>query len=199
VIVKEDYIENFITAHKEQPHALIGSIELSQEKPPRLLYAGTISHNSWTVKYIKRGKLRTPYLNEFTGLLHSYSLHGRGTLIPCTVFDAIGWFDEKHFPHYAADQDFSLRAKKAGFKILIHTGNPVFSPYEPKRSGGEEQSIRAFIKSFLTPRVANYLPVLFRYNYRHCSHKWYFPFYITLSLIRITGSFFRIKTNKKRS
>ena len=193
VIVKEDYIENFIIAHKEQPHALIGSIELSQEEPPRLLYAGIISHNPWTVKYIKRGKMLTPYLNEFTGLLYSYSLPGRGVLIPRTVFDATGLFDEKHFPHYAADQDFSLQAKKAGFNVLIHTENPVFSPYEPKRPGGEEQSILAFIKSFFTFRSSNYLPVLLRYHYRHCPHKWYFPFYITINLIRIIGNFVKKK------
>jgi len=196
VIVKENYLENFITAHKEQPHALIGSIELSQEEPPRLLYAGIISHNSWTVKYIKRGKLLTPYLNTFTGLLHSYSLPGRGVLIPRTVFDATGLFDEKHFPHYIADQDFSLGAKKAGFNVLIHTENPVFSPYEPNRTGGENQSIPSFLKSFFTPYSCNYLPILLRYNYRHCPHKGYFPIYIIINLIRIIGSFIKRKLNK---
>ena len=194
VIVKEDYIENFITAHKEKPYALIGSINLSQEKPPRLLYAGIISLNPWTAKSIKRGKILDPYLNEFTGLLPSHSLPGRGTLIPRIVFDTIGLFDEKHFPHYAADQDFSLRAKKAGFNVLIHTENPVFSPYEPTRVGGNAQTLTSFLKSFFNMRSCNYLPTLIRYYFRHHPHKIYFPIFMLFDLGRRVISYIKIKT-----
>ena len=196
VLIKEDYIEKFIIAHKEQPHALIGSINLSQEEPPRLLSAGNISLNHWTAKCIKRGQILRPYSNAFSGLLSSYTLPGRGTFIPRAIFDAIGLFDEKHFPHYAADEDFSLRAKKTGFKVLIHTENPVFSPYEPNRTGEKEQTIASFLKSFFILHNPNYLPVLIRYNIQHHPYKLYVPIFILLEITRRLFSFFIRKWKK---
>jgi GT2 family glycosyltransferase len=189
VLVKEDYLETLVEAHRKSPTALIGSINLTQEEPRRLLYAGIESLNYWTAKSIKRGRVHQMYNGEFSGLLPTYSLPGRGVLIPRKVFDTIGLYDEKYFRHYAADYDFSLRANDAGFDLLIHMGNPVFSPYEPDRTGGRGQTLFSFIKSFFKFRSPNYLPVVFRYNFRHCPHKWYFPVFAVLNFGRTFGSF----------
>lgn len=39
-------------------------------------------------------------------------------MIPSTIFNSIGLFDEGFYPLYFDDFDFCLRAKKAGFKII---------------------------------------------------------------------------------
>ena len=189
VLVKKDYVEKLVEAHRKEPDALIGSINLTQEEPSRLLYAGTQSLNHWTAKSIRRGQLHKVYNGEFSGLLPTYSLPGRGVLIPRKVFDIIGRYDGKHFRHYAADYDFSLRAVGAGFKLLIHMENPVFSPYEPDRVGGDGQSLTAYIKSFFEFQSPNYFPVVFRYNFRHCPHRWYFPIFAILNFGRTFVSF----------
>jgi len=44
---------------------------------------------------------------------------GRGTLIPVDVFARIGLFDAEHLPHYGADHDFYLRARKVGIGLAI--------------------------------------------------------------------------------
>lgn len=193
VVIKEDYIQKFVEAHQLHPKALIGSLNLTQENPSRLLYAGIISHNPWTAKYVKRGRLYQIYTDEFSGLLPTYSLPGRGVLIPRAVFDKIGLFDEKHLRHYAADYDFSLRAAEAGFELLVNMDNPVFSPYEPDRAGGKKQSAVSFAKSFFSFRSSNYLPVSLRYNFRHHPHKWYFPVFALLDVGRKIISFKRAK------
>jgi GT2 family glycosyltransferase len=46
---------------------------------------------------------------------------GRSVIIPKNVFDQIGLFDETHLPHYGADHDFYLRARKRGIQLLIAT------------------------------------------------------------------------------
>lgn len=193
VIVGEDYLGKLVEAHQQRPNALIGSLNLSQEKPPRLLYAGIESFNPWTAKYKKRGRLLQVYNDEFSGLLHTYNLPGRGVLIPRVVFDKIGFFDEKYFKHYAADYDFSLRASCVGFPLLVNMDNPVFSPYEPDRPGGAKQSFSAFCKSFFSFRSSNYLPISLRYNFRHYPHKWYFPVFVLLELTRKLISFLRTR------
>ena len=45
-------------------------------------------------------------------------LPGMGTIIHRDVFDKIGLVDEKNFPQYHGDSDFTYRAKKAGFKLI---------------------------------------------------------------------------------
>lgn len=43
---------------------------------------------------------------------------GRGVLIPASVFERIGLFDEEALPHYGADHDFYLRARQQGVPLL---------------------------------------------------------------------------------
>lgn len=191
VVVEHDYLEKLYDSHRQQPDALIGSINLSHENPARLLYAGVVSYNPWTAKYVKRGKLLEPYESDYHGLMPTYSLPGRGVLIPRVVFDKIGLFDEKYFRHYAADFDFSLRAAKAGFSLLVNMDSPVYSPHEPSKVGGEKQSLGDFLSSFFRFKSSNYLPVSLRYNFRHHPAKWYFPVFACLDVCRKLASFFK--------
>lgn len=43
---------------------------------------------------------------------------GMGTCIHKSVFQKIGYLNEKDFPQYHGDSDFTYRAKKAGFKLI---------------------------------------------------------------------------------
>jgi GT2 family glycosyltransferase len=43
---------------------------------------------------------------------------GMGTIIHRRVFEKIGMLDEKNFPQYHGDSDFTYRAKKAGFRLV---------------------------------------------------------------------------------
>lgn len=52
---------------------------------------------------------------------------GNGVLIHRSVFDKIGLYDEKNYPHYHADSEFILRAKKHGFKAAICLDAVVFN------------------------------------------------------------------------
>ncbi len=45
----------------------------------------------------------------------------RGVLVPKTVLDRVGLFDEDRLPHYGADHDFYLRCRKGGVSLLIAT------------------------------------------------------------------------------
>jgi GT2 family glycosyltransferase len=44
---------------------------------------------------------------------------GMGTIIHRKVFDRIGMLDEDNFPQYHGDSDFTYRAKKAGFRLMV--------------------------------------------------------------------------------
>ncbi|WNB74223.1 glycosyltransferase family 2 protein [Methylomonas koyamae] len=46
---------------------------------------------------------------------------GRGAVIPVSIIQKVGFFDEKRLPHYGADHDFYIRATKLGVKLGINT------------------------------------------------------------------------------
>ena len=46
-------------------------------------------------------------------------LPGMGTLLHRKVFEKTGMPDEKNFPQYHGDSDFTYRAKKGGFKLIV--------------------------------------------------------------------------------
>lgn len=91
-----DFVEKLMQSAKEKPLAIFGASPDEQ-------------------------KANTSQLEEKkTGLKRVSFLPGRGCLIPKEVFEKIGLFDEKRFPHYLADYDFTLTAHKNGFEVFLN-------------------------------------------------------------------------------
>lgn len=51
---------------------------------------------------------------------------GRGVLIPSEVFKRIGLFDEASLPHYGADHDFFIRARRSGIPLFVALDTAVY-------------------------------------------------------------------------
>jgi len=51
---------------------------------------------------------------------------GRGVIIPVSVFQHIGVFDEVDLPHYGADHDFYLRCRKKGVPLYVALDSEVY-------------------------------------------------------------------------
>lgn len=52
---------------------------------------------------------------------------GMGTVIHRSVFQAIGFLDEKNFPQYHGDSDFTFRAKMSGFRLIAFPQLVIFN------------------------------------------------------------------------
>ncbi|MEZ5082507.1 MAG: glycosyltransferase family 2 protein [Bacteroidales bacterium] len=57
---------------------------------------------------------------KFSGPFTCDWLTGMGTVTHRSVYETIGMIDDHNFPQYHGDSDFTLRAKKAGYKIIAH-------------------------------------------------------------------------------
>lgn len=146
----------------ENPGSLIGSLAVYGEDPARVFWCGeAASYRQCRYGYEKRGDL--------SGCVPAEALPGRGMLVPTEAFWRVGLFDEKAFPQYAADFDFSLRARKAGYGLLCCCDTAVVVSTSETGPGSVYRSdpFGVFLRSFWNVRSPNYLPALWRFWTRH--------------------------------
>lgn len=71
----------------------------------------------YSSRYIHKSGTDVSSLNNVP--YNTDELHGRGVLISKSVYELIGNYDYKKFPHYGADTEYSFRAKKNAVKLWI--------------------------------------------------------------------------------
>ena len=117
VIVQPDWLVNLYNVVVNNPKTLVGCAAVDINNPDIIMYGGKKIH-PWHAKtsFINLGK----HLSEVPGnhSNESSDLIGRGIFIPNQVIQKIGVFDERHFKH-RGDTELPVRAKKAGYKLLV--------------------------------------------------------------------------------
>jgi GT2 family glycosyltransferase len=135
VLVDPFLLDALVRTAESRPGTLVGSTIYYQSDPERIWYAGGKMH--WLAgDLVHRTSADDGPLCWLTGM---------GTLVPVQVFDAIGSYDEIHFPQYAADADFSLRAVKAGFPLAIAPDARIWNR--------TEESVQRRVRERVTPRT----------------------------------------------
>ena len=186
-ILPENYIETLCNEIKRHPHALIGSVALDHENQNAVVEAGVnIDWLSAKYTYHFKNQSYKGLFSEEDSFYRPTVLPGRGTAIPVEVFHEIGLFDQDMFPHYAADYDFSLRAKKAGYDLIVSFALTLFC--FPKMSGiadtGERVPIVQAFRSFNSIRSGNNLQKRFLFAKRHAPRILLVP-YILADILRV--------------
>ncbi len=175
-IATEDFLEKMIYWAEKATNALLGAfaIDADTKKP---VYGGEIG--SWRFGDSK-------FLLNILPKEKQYGLHevthfpGRGLLIPTYVFKKIGLYDEKSFPHYAADYDYTYRAIKHGYKVYCNYDARIF--IYPEESGNinnrKIKSISNYAQHLFGIKGGGNLKVFTLLVLRHCP--WYYiPSFLT--------------------
>ena len=119
--VPEQYLESLVRNASIYTRTVLGSVSVDITNPEYMDFCG-IKWNEFTGKYHSKAKNYNYSYEEFRDkekIVDSDMLPGRGTLIPISVFNEIGVFDSLNFPQYASDEDFTLRAKRNGWNLVI--------------------------------------------------------------------------------
>jgi GT2 family glycosyltransferase len=182
-VASNDFVEQMLLSSKQKPHALLGALDIDMltKKP---YYGGEIFNwRSGASKFL----LAILKKEEQTGL-HEVSLFpGRGLLIPRMVFDTIGLFEEKRLPHYMADYDFTLLAKKNGFKVYCNYEARLYT--YPEEAGDhkimEKKTLKNYFDHLFSIRGGGNLRNFTVYTLRNCPPK-------DILIALVTGYFRRI-------
>jgi GT2 family glycosyltransferase len=181
-VLPADYLETMISLSQSASKALIGSIARDYHQRDRIIDAGVRIH--WASA--KFNKIKNPQA-QGTSFYAVSALPGRGTLIPVGVFHEIGLFDHRYFPQYAADYDFSLRAGKAGYDLLLHPECYLYSKTQLTGISNIHNKLGfgAWLKSFNSVKSPNNLTIRFKFAIRHVPAIWR-PSFIICDFLRVT-------------
>ena len=118
-------------------------------------------------------------------------LPGMGTLIPATVVNKIGYWDETYFPQYHGDSDYTLRAGEAGFRIVM---DPKLILWNDKSNSGltHGNRIAGLYRMMFHMRSNDHIGKNLRFYRRHATSPMAY-LYLVRYYTKLTGGFFKWK------
>lgn len=184
-VASPDLLEKMMAGASRAPQALLGALDVDNitRKP---YYGGEIVNWKWSSSRFLLDLLKE---EEQVGL-HEVSLFpARGLLIPSQVFERIGLFEEKKLPHYMADYDFTLQAKKGGFKVYCNFDAKVFT--YPDEGGDrkirKEKTLKNYFKHLFHIKGGGNLVNFTIYAFRNCPPRYLFMGLTTGVIRRLVG------------
>jgi GT2 family glycosyltransferase len=182
--INPDYLQKLFDDYSSLPeNSILGSMSISIEQFGAIEMSGTKSFNPLFLK-------AKQYLEPFTilngshnGVKPTTTLCGRGTLIPCLIFDKIGFYDEKLL-QYGSDDEFVLRARKHGFSTFISWNARVYNyTYLTSESSSIKKiTFWRFTANFFRPNTANSLRKDI-HLYLHYGVPVFLPIYLIYSVL----------------
>ena len=180
-IATKDYIEQTLRSIEKSPQALFGALALDAiSKEP--VYGGEIINWKFNTcrNLLEELRAAKPF-----GLYEVSHFPGRGLLIPKVVFDKIGLFDERTFPHYAADYDFTHKAIRNGFKVYCNYDTKIYT--YPKASGDwqnrQSKNLKNYMNHLFGIKGGGNLRNFTLYTFRNCPFPC-IPFFLLSGYIR---------------
>lgn len=193
--VDENYLFYLVEAAKQHPNAIITSAGYD------IRTRNLIESGHWQSWYTSKVRMLDPdkdYLLGEQNMAEVTHAPGRGTLIPLKIFRELGLYDEKHLPHYGADYDFTYRARRNDYRILISYDAKVYSHVEAT-------GMTSILKEFSFSSFKRYLTDI--KSPANISVRWWiainncprllFPTFFIFDLLFVVGSYFKFHILKK--
>ena len=155
IFIKTDYLFNLYNALNQYPtNTIIGSKIYFADDPSTIWAMGGVFMPKTGKKYT-HGAFQTDG-PEYNVPFEADWLPGMGTLIHRNVFEKIGLMDAQSFPQYHGDSDFTLRAKLAGYKLLVL---PQLCVWNDKSNSGlhHQNSFQMLIRSLNDIKSNNHI------------------------------------------
>lgn len=182
------FFENKMILHLLQAYnefdgfGAVGAATLIKSDEYRVTFSGAKRFIKWRSKFVPYLDNRKEYnIEQINGTYPTYSLMTRGLFFPTVIGEEISFFDQKNFPQYGSDDDFTLRLIKKGYPcyvswdakiydnpLLTSVGSAITSP-----------SLSSFIGSFFNKYSVNSLVKTIRFRKRH---SYWFLLLLTLPL-----------------
>jgi GT2 family glycosyltransferase len=158
--IDRNYLKQLISGYDHiGSKSILGSLSLTIDEE-LITFGGIDDIQWWRMKWVNSIKPMTPIRNlALSGTRPSKVLPGRGMLIDAKLFNQLNGFDEQ-LPQYGSDDDFCLRATKAGHPVNISYDAIVHSHHTLTGAGNRvhRNSVSDIINAFRNKYSTLYLP-----------------------------------------
>lgn len=157
-LLPPNYLQLLTSPSASDPRSLVGSVAVKVGEPDVILDGG-VRVDWWRAKFIGVPPGQT-LIETFPhrGLRDVDVLSGCGTLIAVRAFRELGLYNARRLPHYGADYEFSRRAARAGYRLVVNTAAVL----ERRDSTGIHAAVGSarpdtLVRSFVSRRSATNL------------------------------------------
>lgn len=121
VVIKDANILNSLVSYCEatERRAICSPLTLSVNQPDISVTSGVIMDSWFLNKTSKIFDKRSLSSVSIDSPIEVDFLTGRLLLHPIEIFSGIGNYDCLNFPHYGGDDEFTIRAKRAGYQTVV--------------------------------------------------------------------------------
>lgn len=178
----KDYIKNLLYSCKKHKRSIIGSLVINKTTN-KIWDAGVcIDWKNWKfIDQSKKVEIERRKNNRYIKNLDMLST--KGTIFPLNTFKSVGNFDKRNFPHYLSDYDFTYKANKKNYNLLVDLKAKLFNVVERTgREGINSKKISWKELWFLFFNRKSKVNVVDQYNFIniHCPNKYKLLNYLLL-------------------
>jgi GT2 family glycosyltransferase len=143
----DNYFENLQTIIEQWDGKSLICSKLYYKIQPDIIFGmgGNFNARTGSRNLIGRGETDGP---QYDKIMDVDWFLGQGVLIHREIIEKVGLFDEKNFPQYHADIDYSLRAKKAQYHNIVYPNLKLLNDTETTGiSHIKNKTVKQFIES----------------------------------------------------
>jgi GT2 family glycosyltransferase len=122
VSMDDGYVGELVRCSEQLGRAMVGSTIVDDERRDRMTAGLRLDRRLRITEQTDASVIRRSDYDDQVDVLP-----GRGTLVPVEVFRRVGTFNRRRLPHYGADYEFSVRARRAGFKLAVSHRAAVYA------------------------------------------------------------------------
>lgn len=126
ILAGENYFVNLITHCKTHDPLLILGSKIFHSHNREIIWSmgGLFDPKTGTKSLIGTAQQDSENFNK---PVECDWLPGMGTVTHISVYNKVGMLDERNFPQYHGDSDFTFRAKKAGYRIVVYPDLKIYN------------------------------------------------------------------------
>lgn len=128
-IMEPDFLTHLVATARQDRRYIVGCRLHCQDRPDEVWAIG--SEPAFRAGTLFRLNFAGARWREIKDTLSDpypvKTMPGNGVLIPREVFEQVGYYDAVRLPHYHADSDLVLRARRAGFRPVISLKSVLYN------------------------------------------------------------------------
>ena len=170
--VDNNIVLNLLQCAKDNPDSIIGCKVRHFEQPNKIIFAGGFC--DWENRGLFRHGDGEIDLGQHDMRKEIEWIPGAGTFVNVDVFEKIGLIDDGSFPQYRGDIDFTLRAHKAGYRVIFEPTAVLYKKMEPNTSSCAKRPeiFRKLIMPLFSRRSPMNLKTESIFVWKHCPKKY---------------------------